>query len=272
MCHGALKWKWIVELLKKLHSATRFSQPFLFPKGQQDRDQLLQDGQEDGHEEAEEQHVEPPDREPWQAPRGEWRSSRKCRGRKQRRRKSKCHSAVSFRRLHPMTRWRSVGKESSVKPPRCYCTGMDRHRGCQWVSLFVLLLPDLLSSFLLSCPPPAFPAPWPRTCQYRWPSWLCCISPTKKLVWPSKKNKKQLAWFKPSLRSVFVWVIDHWFLLFSPGQNLELVKVDDMSDIIIRQGQWPSPGFHPPPFLPKCLLLKCWPWAGTIHTSSKLLY
>lgn len=128
-------------LLKKLHSATRFSQPSLFPKGQQDRDQLLQDGQEDGHEEAEEQHVEPPNREPRQAPRGEWSCSRRCRGRRERGRRSRCHSAVSFRRLHPKTRWRSVGKESSVKPPRCYCTGTDLHKGVP-VSQPVCLAPS----------------------------------------------------------------------------------------------------------------------------------
>lgn len=150
MWYGAINWKWVVELKKKIHHATRFSRLFLFPKGQQDRDQLLQDGQKDGHEEAEEQHVEPPDREPWQAPRGEWSSSR--RWRRWRRQRSRCHSAISCRRRCPRTRWRSVGTKPSVKPPRRCCTGTDRHRGAP-VSQPVCLAPfwlSLLSSSILS--------------------------------------------------------------------------------------------------------------------------
>lgn len=52
----------VVEVFSCLQ--TRHTWCPLSPKGQQDRDQLLQDHQEDGHEEAEDQHVEPPDPEP----------------------------------------------------------------------------------------------------------------------------------------------------------------------------------------------------------------
>lgn len=82
---------------------------------------------------------------------------------------------------------------------------------------------------ILLCAAAGYQTQWLRTCRCHWPLWLCSI-------WLMKK------WVKLQLPLEF-WFAHVKTCLYElcHQQNLELVKVDDMSDIIIRQGQWIEP-------------------------------
>lgn len=248
---GAIKWRWIVELQKKLHCVTRFSLCSLFSKGQQDRDQLLQDGQEDGHEEAEERHVEPSDREPWQAPRGEWSSSSSKEGEEAEVQVSLCclpaggaARGAGGGLWGQSLQWSHQDAGAQVRSAtRAAPVSQTARLAPSWPSL---LLPSSLPSTMAQnlSVPLAFVALLHLANEK--------VSLTFKIKLQTNLHGLKQVWG----RSLSVWVIDHWSLLFSAEQNLELVKVDDMSDIIIRQGQWPAPGFFILLFSPRMSFFK----------------